>query len=280
MKKTTIFFAIGMLCSLAASAQGFYLRGGTGYAIPASGQTYNGNWFPYSGTSIYGQHDINKISFTAGLQVNGGIGYMVSKTFGFELSAMYNPGKEYSYKEISNVGTSLGNGVMKWDYNSRARNSLIALPSIVIRTGNKTLSGYARIGVALPVNMTVDYHGKLETSYASGSPTEFGTYHATIKHSFSVGYTAACGVQYSLNSSLKLYGEVNLLSLSPFVSSFDDISVIENGKIVEATKSRTYTLTGGGTSYISYSQPFGSAGMHVGVIFNLSPKPAPVAVPQ
>src|SRR4051812_21277873 len=93
MKKITCFLLSFAIISLSAvSAQDFYLKGGLGYAFAMPGQKIDQSGNVLNGTVTYApqgvaDYHIKNASFTSGVQGLVGIGLMLSKNVGVELSA-------------------------------------------------------------------------------------------------------------------------------------------------------------------------------------------------
>ena len=70
-------------------AQGFYFRGGLGYAAPIAGQTLDGAGTVYNGSMNYATqaYDLKKASFSAGVHGHAAFGYVAGKNVGIELAA-------------------------------------------------------------------------------------------------------------------------------------------------------------------------------------------------
>jgi len=239
----------------------FYLKAGLGYAVPfanyASDYTpiYNGNFQSHynyvpnstnysSGTQSFSE---KRASFTAGLKGIVGAGYMFNKHLGVEVDAdMGIVTKKYTLGQSWNDTSGAKNY-----YNSSYHSQLPILftPCIVIQTGGQKVNVYSRIGLVLPTGNKITEEQSYIDEGSSGTST---TTYSTL---FTLGYTGALGIKYSLTDKWQLWGEISILSYEPYLKEIS----YEGSGVSEAK------FSDGSTS----SLPYSSAGLQAGVSFRL-----------
>ncbi len=279
MKRSAIAAAL-ILTAIASRGQGWYGKAGLGYAIPQAGQTLDGSGTPFSGTSnnTTGNFDIKSASLTSGLSGFFGIGYMHTRHIGVEIDA--NLGllqQKYSYT-ISNIEI---NGVpSSATITQQARLPVIISPSLVLQTDGSKYNIYTRFGLALPLKTNVEQHVIQRNDPGTGATT-VNDFTFTLKNNFSVGFTGAAGVQYRMNKYMSIWGEVSMLSLSPYIKKADLTAVTSNGvsynpSMVSGQTHITYTKSGTtdstGVVQPAYAQPFSNFSFNVGFAFQFPSK--------
>lgn len=270
-----------LMCSaMVGRAQGWYGRAGLGYAIPQAGQTIDGSGTPYSGTSnnTSGKFDIKSASLTSGVAGYFGMGYMRTQHVGVEIAA--NLGlwqQKYTYT-ISNIQI---NGVpSSATITEQARLPIIISPSLVLQTDGSKYNIYTRFGVALPLKTNVEQHVIQRNDPGTGATT-VNDFTFTLKNNFAVGFTGAAGVQYRMNKYMSVWGEMSMLSLSPYIKNADLTAVTSNGvsynpSMVSGQTHITYTKSGTtdstGAVQPAYAQPFSNFSFNIGVAFRFPGK--------
>jgi hypothetical protein len=261
------------------SAQGLYLRAGIGQAFPMAGQTLSGLGWPYNGSiSNDINYNINGASFSAGTYLNASIGYMANKHIGAELHA--NVGiapKQYSYRD----NYILVGGVPSYlEVAHFAQLPVFLSPSLVLQSSEGKVSAYSRMGPTLPINTSLTREITLENHPGTGLKTvRVETW--DIRTKFSVGISAAVGVQYKLNSQVSLWGEVSMLSGAKYVSEENmerfvyngvdiDISTLPSNFILKRVYGKNITIdTPVYSIRPTYSIPFSNVSVAAGIKYNL-----------
>ncbi len=197
-----------------ASAQ-FYINAGLGYAMPQAGQTFDGTGQGYNGSQTYTTYtqiyNVKPVSFTTGVHGILGIGYMFSDHVGVQLDGDAGLSmKKYTFA-IDNVQVS---GVASnVEIETRAKGPFIVIPSLVLQTGGDKLNLYTRVGPALPLSTKITQDQVLSNLPGTGA-VEVDDFTFNIKNSFSLGLSAAAGIQYKLSDKMSLWGEISMLSMS------------------------------------------------------------------
>jgi len=279
MKRYTLLVAGIVLFSNSLMAQ-FYFRAGAGYAFPQAGQSIDGTSTPYSGTrsgTTYSTaFSVKNASLSSGVQGAIGCGYMFSDHIGVELSAVVGlANTKYTFTDNNvNYGgyQSTENNIVQ------ANDPIIVSPSLVLQTGGSSpWNAYTRWGLALPLNSRIAY----EQVYYIASQAVTDDYIFGVKSSFSLGVTAAAGLQYTINDRMTVWGELSVLSMSLYIKEMDLQSVSENGQGVSLASvggphtvkySKNATVDTNYTQLPTYSQPFSNIGLSFGISMRLSEK--------
>jgi hypothetical protein len=281
MKKTLL--TLFVLCAIAGNASGqFYLNLGMGYAVPAAGNTMDGTGTPYNGTINGNNYSMKNASFATGLWGNIGVGYMGGANIGIQLDANIGlSNTKYTFNN-NNVVLPISPGPVYGNESTiqHAATPLLIMPSFVIQSGGDPINFYGRLGIALPLNTKITQDVVMVTAAGAGAQ-EVLDFSYQIKNSFSLGYTAAVGIQYKLNDRVKLWGEVSLLSMSLYIkeSDFKNLTVDGNnqnssyrGPLVTKYSKNVNVDTVNYTQLPAYSQPFSNMAFNVGISFRLSEK--------
>jgi opacity protein-like surface antigen len=296
MKKTVLALLAVFIMTKTASAQ-LYLNLVMGYAVCQAGETYDWRGTPYNGTRTgftngnY-TYSIKNASFSAGLQGTVGIGYMLSENIGIQLDALIGiSNKKYKFNDDSialSNGTSSIPGMET--VTQQAKTPFILMPSFVVQTGGDPINLYCRLGLALPLNTKVNMD-EYVTNYPGAGAVTPEDYTYQIKSSFSLGFTAAAGLQYKISDKVRIWGEMSILSLSVLTRESDlkslnafDGTQWQSVPIVPANVpytgpqvikySKNATIDSTGAQLPAYSQPFSNVAFNAGVTFLLSEKKA------
>lgn len=266
-------------------AQGFYTRFGLGYAMPQAGQTMDGSATPLagtatnftSGTTKYTSYNLKKMSFGTGLHGVAGLGYMFNRHVGMEASLDFQlSAKQYSFS-FHNV--SLGGVASDVDIVQKANGGILFTPALVMQTDGQKANLYTRVGIVLPLNAKIT-QDQIFTNLPGTGAIQSDDYTWEIKNSFSLGFSAAVGVRYAVNSRMKLWGEVSFLSLAVFAKEANLTEVSVNGQggylpqVPEGQRKVVYSnnFTSTSNDYFhqpTYSQPFSNFTINVGVHYDL-----------
>lgn len=284
MKKIVSLGLSLMLIGNAAYSQ-FYMRAGAGYAFPQAGQTMDGTGQPYTGTvnnTTYTQaYSLKGTSFSAGVQGMIGFGYFLSDHVGVQLDG--NLGLSSKQYTLNDNNIAVGGLLNNISVVQRAKTPILLIPSVVLQTGGNVWNLYSRFGIALPLKTTINedqIYDNLPSATAS-NPHTIDDLNFQIKSSFSLGFTAALGVQYKVNDVFSVWGEVSLLSMSLYVKEADLKGWTENGSTVPlsyyggpttVSYGKNATVDTNYTTAPTYSQPFSNVGINVGISIRLSEK--------
>ena len=271
-----------VLAGISSASAQFFARVGFGYAFPQSGQTLDGTAQPYNGTitntTLTQAYSIKSASFSAGMQMALGVGYMLSEHVGIQLDA--NIGLSTKKYTFTDQNVNIQGVQSNVDVVQQANTPFILSPSLVLQSGGEKLNVYSRLGIALPLNskMTMD---QIESNVAgTGAPTVYD-FTFSVKNSFSPGFTAAAGVKYKLTDRLSLWGEISILSMSLYIKESDLTDFSYNGQSQSLSYvtsphtvnySKTAIVDSNGAQQPTFSQPFSNVGINVGLTFNLSEK--------
>jgi len=300
MKKIGCLIFVLSAAAYTASAQ-FYLRAGLGYAFPQAGQTTYNTGIPYyefssaySGTRTINAsgsqtYNIKPVSFSSGVQSVLGLGYMFTENIGFQLDAGIGlADKKYTFND-ENIPINYASGstvvtiVSNVSTTQQASTPFFLMPSLVLQTNRDKLNVYTHFGLALPLNTKITEHQIITNAPGTGSlSTDDFTWQ--VKSGFSLGFTAALGLKYSINDKVSIWGELSLLSMAVYTKEQDLQSWVEDGQPVALSNypnaqkikfSKTATVDSTYSSFPTYAQPFSNIGINVGVSFNLSEKRTP-----
>jgi hypothetical protein len=275
MKKIYAFAVVAALGCNVAVAQGPYVKLGIGYGLPQGTQTLNANGAPFSGsinnangTTLY---DVNRVSFTSGLNASVGAGYMFSKYVGVEIAGdFFFNSKTYTSKAI-NVLNPGGAYYSDEVTTTKGKLPIYLIPAMVIQSGGNKLNAYARGGIAMPVSagmtMQSDY-----TYYNVLKSVEH--YDQTIKMKNTLGFAGAMGARFNMTDNVALWGEINLLLSNIYVKQANVTAHNVDGQDLQNPAPGT-TIKYGSNGTVSsteapaYSLPYSNVGLRVGLSFNL-----------
>jgi opacity protein-like surface antigen len=161
----------------------------------------------------------------------------------------------------------------------QAQTPMMLNPSVVFQSGHKKTSLYGRVGLALPLKTQVRQDFMITNRPGTGA-TETDDYIWTFKSNFSLGFTAALGVQYNFSDNISLWFEGSMLSLAPFLKEGDleDITVDGQGGYKQQVPTSQWKInysksfTAASNDYYNqpaYTQPFSNASFNVGFKFSI-----------
>ena len=134
--------------------------------------------------------------------------------------------------------------------------------------------------MALPLSTKI-VQDQILTNLPGNGAVEVDDFTLNIKNSFSLGFSAAAGVQYKLSEKLSLWGEISMLSMSVYIKEADLTAVTANGQSVALSQvsgaqvvkySKNAIVDSNGAQQPTYSQPFSNVGIQVGIKFTLGEK--------
>lgn len=287
MKKLLPLFIICLSTALHTQAQtnGFYIKAGVGYALPLAGQTIGIDGNPYSGSiantnssnSNESSYNVKKASFSSGVQATVGVGYMLSRHVGVELSGVIDVAPVKYSLTASNVLNSVKSYYMNSNVKNYAKAPFFIMPALVYRVGDKKVQGFARGGLAISTGTTVVQEQNNNWKNVYNSP-EILNEETTTR--FGLGFTGAMGASYSISQNVNVWLEANLLSISLYAK---DTKVIQHtldgaestvppfsGTTIKYGNTGSYSSTSSPT----YAMPFSNLGFTVGLSFSLSKQTA------
>jgi opacity protein-like surface antigen len=273
MKKISLFLLpLLLMCSFGAFAQRLYVSGGLGFAFPMQGQkidqygnALNGTVTHYTTGSTVS--DLKSASFTAGLKGVLSVGFVCSKNISIELDGAIGLASHEYAASIIGLTNSAG---QSYDYigHRKAVTPCILMPELVLQTDKNKWNLFMKMGLALPLNTRM----MLDETYEF--PNQIDIYKWTIKNYWSLGYTATCGIKYSVSDDVALWADVNMLSLNIARKERDIESIEVDGKNYPQSsytgiKQYHYNKEGisNGANQQSVAQPFSSLGINVGVTY-------------
>lgn len=272
--KTLLIFGLALLSSQALHAQ-FYVRAGGGYALPMArdivGTEYRQG---YDGNAYYSTVEEVNASYGNGATFQVGGGYMFSKYIGVDMSINYLLGKTfttgYYYTDAGGV---------EEDYDEVSTKSFFIAPSLVLSGGEGTKVPYGRFGIIIGAPK-VEGEG---TYYYNLDGVTTGSSKWEQRGGTSIGFQGAIGMNWVLNDNLKLYTELNLVSMTYYPeekvlteSSYNGVSNID--QISEYYKRTEYKKKIDTNSEPPLDQPrqelrdglpFSSVSFQVGIVYLL-----------
>ena len=266
MKKVIISLCIVLGSVAFVNAQGLYVKLQPGYGFGMASGDFGSN--SVSTTSISGTITTNELvssSFGKGFNLGLNIGYMLGEHVGIELGIGYNFGGSI---ELTSQNINPTTNVTNTDTYSSHQFRLN--PALVITTGGtEGLSPYAKFGLVLGLGTKVTDEWKT-TANASTQTVEF-------TGGMPLGLNGAFGVNYHLSSSMAIYGELEVISMSyapstkTITASTDNAGVndlssytIKEWTLVDKTTSNTAIVTPS-TEQQTFHVPFSSFGINVGI---------------
>lgn len=223
MKKKMLVICAFTLFAFGVSAQGFYADFNVGYGLGFPGSSVLGQ---KSHTTIVDgvqtqQTTSNETgSLGQGLTLQLTPGYMFNEHIGIELGLNYFLGAEVTAYDATSDMTVTALGISKAPYSSTKitaqSNQFRIIPTLFLSTGtSKTLSGYVKAGLVLPViGKTISrMDGVNGNVTSSGIKKDLSHQETTTKGAFSLGLKGAIGLNYKLNDKLSLFVEAYTISL-------------------------------------------------------------------
>lgn len=244
MKKITLLCGL-LIASLGASAQGFYLDFNVGYGMgfPANVTGVKSHTDIINGKRYKTQSNIMG-SLGHGLNLQLTPGYMITDNIGVELGINYFLGSKTNMGETSSSLT-MNTGGMNFDNEDFSRrkdvassNQLRIAPAVIVSTGaSNTISGYAKVGIIMPVfGSTIVNTNATNASIVSGEiQRELVEVKTIVNGAPSFGFKGALGINYNITDNLSIFGEVFATSLNVKQKNRRTVSYKINGnEIVES----------------------------------------------
>lgn len=291
MQKLFFFFAVSFSFAYSIEAQETYVRAGLGYAFPQAGQSMDGTSTPYSGSMTNSSttasnnqitYNIKKASYAAGLHAFLAGGYMFNKNVGLDVSLDIGVApKKYALAD-NNISVPIGGGSTLNEnllIKQYVKTPVLFTPALLMQTGGKILNLYTRTGLVIPLHTKVIQDQIFQNVPGTGA-TETDDYTFEIKNTFTLGISAAIGMQYRLSDKMLLWGEMNGLSMSLFtkqgtLTKFTVNGVNYTSAVPDSNKYVYYSqnFQGQQSDYYhqpAYAQPFSNIGIAIGMKYIFS----------
>ena len=294
MRKATFIFLVSVFAlhvSMLSFAQGAYIRAGGGYGLGAGKGSVN-SYFQREimvnvlGKKIFNQDMMNfsklkgeaakvefvKESFGKGLSFGLAGGYMFSKHLGVEAEFSYFIGSEirsdWNLPE-SFVGLS----------DVKKAKAFLITPSLVISTGNKTLTPYARLGVVIGVAPKI-ISNQLFDDQASLIITNV---EEKLTKGAAVGFSTAFGINYILSDNFSLFSELKYVMLNYTPTQREITRIVVKGEekpinyLYDFPIQKLEDLTPENSDFVfdasaqnAFSYPLGSFSLNLGLRINFA----------
>jgi outer membrane protein W len=207
-----VFFGISTHSS-AQSENGFFLSLNGGYNFSSGAVTGFGTKSEQINKNTTTQENV-KLSLGKGINFGLAAGYMFNRNVGTQIEVNYLLGGKtsFSFKDPS-VNSTFGS--------DKYANMLQFKPSIIIAAGLENVNPYAKFGPLLGIgaiyeenNIMVNLSSVDINTGNTIETTNILTSKATYDGGLALGIQAAVGISIGLNTSLSLFGELNMTSLS------------------------------------------------------------------
>jgi hypothetical protein len=232
MKKTTLLVIMFAVIQLSMVAQKLYFKGQIGYDFGFLKSQMDLNSYNivdyYDSTTSSGSYQSCKNSYATGISFNAGLGIMLNKYLGVELTGYYTGCREQKF------GTEISvQDVDGYHFNTNGdlteKGSSYGLkPSLTFTLPGKELRPYTRIGTVLSfikMNETMKMNGY--TNNPNYIPYDGIDYTLQYKMRLSVGVNAALGMEYMIMDRMWLFAEVegNIVNYIPVSATFTNYVV-------------------------------------------------------
>lgn len=227
MKQFILSMFVFLAISAALSAQGIYVRAGSGYGLPAATGLMgeNQNIRQDAGAIYESSVEAVKGSFGAGVNFDIAAGYKFNENFIFELGFLYLAGRKYEtfYRNVF-PGVTGAPSRTENNYTSYSRGFYVN-PSFVFSAGFGKQAPYARIGIIAGSPKI-----KRDESFYDDSD---GVIEGTIKWEdyggLSIGFQTAIGVNWKITERLDIFTEAVFVSMTYYAEKAEMTEYIENG---------------------------------------------------
>jgi hypothetical protein len=227
--KKIVLALITMAFPVLIQAQGFYLRAGTGYGLPAAtsqiGQqlVQNQNVTTANPSNTYSTKVITG-SFGSGYNFSVGAGYVFNQNFIFDLDIQYLGGRKYQTSDILNYTDNTSSGTESDVFSSSASGFLFN-PSFVFSAGFGKAAPYGRFGLVAgspKVTENESYYYDLD-----GTTTRDITW--VYSKGLALGYSAGIGMNWKLKDNLDIYTEANFTGLTYYAKEGEMTKLVQDG---------------------------------------------------
>jgi hypothetical protein len=228
MKKIFLFLIV-ITFTASLSAQGFYVRAGSGYGLPAATTQiglkviHNENITAASPSNIYSNKVVTG-SYGSGFNFNVGAGYVFTQNFIFDFEVMYLGGKKYQTSNLYTLTADTYNQ-SETDRLSSSATGLLFNPAFIFSAGFGKAAPYARFGLVAGsprITKNESYYYDLD-----GTNTRDETW--VYKNGFAVGYSAGIGMNWKITDNLDIYTEANFTGMTYYAKEGDLTKYIYDG---------------------------------------------------
>lgn len=272
-----VFFCTPLISFAQFGVSTFYLRASGGYSFPFSGATemqglgIEGSEYSNATMAAYSRKNV---SYGQGANARVAVGFSASRNFAFEVSLhrVFSPTFLYT-DQYENVPTKT-----EYAYSTQASNLYYAIPSVTVHSDGPFMV-YARAGLALPLKSVISRE-ITGTSTVAGATSKMSLAQ-DLSLKFTPGFEGACGVMLPLSWSVRLFGEMNVISHNPQARQLETTSykvggadVVDNmstnEKVTVYSRDLEYSFS---TSKdepkqaTTFSVPFSSMGINVGIVY-------------
>jgi len=215
--------------TVAIQAQGFYLRAGTGYGLPAATNQlgleviHKENITSADPSSIYSNKSITG-SFGSGYNFSIAAGYVFTQNFIFDFEAFYLGGKKYKTSDVYTI-TADTYSRSETDYINTSASGLLFNPAFIFSAGFGKAAPYGRFGVILGSPRVT----KNESYYSDMDGTSTREITWVYKNGLSVGYSAGVGMNWKISDKVAIYTEADFTSLTYYAKEADLTKSIIDG---------------------------------------------------
>lgn len=245
MKKITLLLALFLGSYGAVNAQRFYLDFNIGYGFGFPKNVLGQSMHTDIVNGVKNNTSSNLMgSIGQGLNWQITPGYMITDNIGVELGINYFMGAKTTMAESSStitIYTDDGSGNLTYKFNNEdfsrrkdvaSSNQIRIAPAVIISTGaSKAFSGYAKLGIIMPVFGSTVVNTDAVSAEVSGNTINRTTIQAktVINGAPSFGFKGALGLNYNITDNLSVFGEVSLISLNVKQKSRTTTSMKING---------------------------------------------------
>lgn len=228
MKKTLIVLILTVL-PFALQAQGFYLRAGTGYGLPAATTQlgtqvmHDENITTDMPSNLYSSKVVTG-SYGSGYNFNIGAGYVFTQNFIFDFEAIFLGGRKYQTNYVYKITADTYNR-SETDYFNSSATGILFNPSLVFSAGFGKAAPYGRFGIiagAPRITKTESYFSDMD-----GTTSRELTW--VYKNGMSVGYSAGVGMNWKISENIAVFTEANFTSMTYYPKEADLTKSIVDG---------------------------------------------------
>jgi hypothetical protein len=275
-----------------SSDGGFYAFFGAGYGLGQNTENLDGFSIKKDTTihilqtklDILSSDEQINLSMGKGICINWGLGYMINGNFGFELGMSYLIGAKTTgtHTNIDVSDNTFPITTTSENERTYSANMFKINPSIIISSGMEGINPYAKFGMIFGFASINREDNNSSSAFYSSSDTTIITKTAlTMKADggVAIGFSAAFGCNFMINSNLSFFGEFNLVSLTyaPTKSEYTSYSIdsedilsnmtiaqkqIEYYDILKPNSTQTKDMP---SQALKKSISFGSIGLNIGM---------------
>ncbi len=270
-----VFIVLYFIICSAIYAQNPYISLAGGYQLGSGKMNLGENY-----TSSNGIGSVQRVigSYGEGFHISGAIGYNINKNIAVEAMVNLIDGKSFETSFYSSH--SNGSGIVisnKFELESRAE-FIQFIPSLLVHFGWSKFDPFAKVGLILGTG-TIFYSYREQDTY-----NDIESYYETSK-GLGLGYKTSIGSFYHFNDWFSLFAEVSILSnnFSPTrgkltsykengIELINEMSVSDREVKYQEEYDFNYTEDHNEnepSKEIKQSLPFGSAGLQLGIRFQL-----------